>query len=64
MLFRPMRAMRLFFAGGGQITSRASYRRDWHETRALALSPVLTGTPLVKQCPYDLRHSTLSKGMA
>ncbi|WP_248002770.1 hypothetical protein HEP84_06480 [Streptomyces sp. RLB1-33] len=61
---RPMRATRLFFTGGGQIISRTSYHRDWHETRALALPPALTNTPLAKQHPYDLRHSALPKGMA
>ncbi|MGW7336637.1 tyrosine-type recombinase/integrase [Streptomyces sp. NPDC054808] len=50
---------RLFFTEQGRIISYTTYHRVWHESRALALPPALTDTPLAKR-PYDLRHSALS----
>lgn len=49
----------LFFSERGGVLAHTNYHRVWHETRDLALSPALAGTPLVKR-PYDLRHSPLS----
>ena len=49
----------MFFTEQGRVVSYSAHHRVSHESRALALPPALTGTPLAKQ-PYDLRHSALS----
>jgi integrase len=37
----------------------STYWRVWAKTRALALTPVQLGTPLMRR-PYDLRHSGIT----